>query len=170
MLIHIRKEKTEDIEKVRAVNSGAFDTVAEADLVDDLRISDTPLISLIAEVDDKIVGHILFSPVDLVGGKSAGKIAGLAPMAVLPAYQKHGIGTKLVNKGLKACKSEGYQAVVVLGYPDYYQRFGFLSSALFGIKSEYDVPDEVFMVKELVEGALANCEGMVKYHEAFNRL
>ena len=166
----IRKEKTEDIEKIREINFQAFETEAEANLVDKLRRSGMSLISLVAEVKGEIVGHILFSPVKLAGNKSDLKIAGLAPMAVKPDSQNQGIGTALVKSGLIHCKSEGYQAVVVLGHPDYYPEFGFVPSSKYGIKSEYDIPDEVFMIKELENDALTDCTGTVKYHEAFNRL
>lgn len=168
MKIQIRPETAEDIETIRNINTAAFETEAEAGLVDALRDSSTPLISLVAEVDQKIVGHILFSPMTLSGKSTIVKIAGLAPMAVMPDYQKRAIGTALVKKGLKQCISIGYQAAVVLGHPEYYPQFGFMPCSRFGIKSEYDVPDEVFMVKELENGALSDCQGVVKYHPLFN--
>jgi putative acetyltransferase len=168
MKLHIRPETKEDIKKIWRINAAAFDTEAEANLVDSLRESGTRLISLVVEVDEKIIGHILFSPVTLSGKSTGLKIAGLAPMAVMPNYQKQGIGTALVKKGLKYCESNGYQAAVVLGYPEYYPRFGFIPCSRFGIKSEYDVPDEVFMVKELVPGILTGYTGVVKYHRLFN--
>ena len=166
----IRPERIEDIQKIRSINLEAFNTEAEADLVEVLRNSGIPLISLVAEQDGELVGHILFSPVTLEQGGSRTSIAGLAPMAVLPACQNEGIGSMLVEKGLVYCKNAGYAAVVVLGHPDYYPRFGFVPSIRYGITSEYDVPPEVFMAKELKEGALANCNGMIKYHEAFSQL
>ena len=95
------------------------------------------------------------------------KIAGLAPLAVLPGWQNKGVGTELVNAGLRACEKAGYEAVVVLGHADYYPRFGFTPAANFGIKSEYDVPPEVFMLKELREDALKGITGTIKYHQAF---
>ena len=168
MKIQIRPETAEDIEAIKKINTAAFETEAEAGLVDALRDSSTPLISLVAEVDQKIVGHILFSPMTLSGKSTIVKIAGLAPMAVMPGYQKRAIGTALVKKGLKQCISIGYQAAVVLGHPEYYPRFGFMPCSRFGIKSEYDVPDEVFMVKELENGALSDCQSVVKYHPLFN--
>jgi len=166
----IRPERIEDIHKIRSINLEAFDTDTEAGLVEALRNSGIPLISLVAEKDGELVGHILFSPAALEESSSSISIAGLAPMAVLPACQNKGIGSMLVEEGLVYCKNAGYAAVVVLGHPDYYPRFGFVPSIRYGITSEYDVPPEVFMAKELKEGALANCNGMVKYHKAFNQL
>ena len=88
-------------------------------------------------------------------------------MAVRPERQRQGIGSKLVREGLRACKQEGVQAVVVLGHPEYYPRFGFRPAETFGLRSEYDVPSEVFMALELKRGALEDVEGVVTYHAAF---
>lgn len=165
--MNIRFELPGDIEKIRKVNHQAFGTETEANLVDALRNADVELISLVAEENAEVIGHILFSPV-ILGGDL--KIAGLAPMAVLPDWQGKGAGTELVNTGLQACEEAGYEAVVVLGHPDYYHRFGFTAAANFGIKSEYDVPLEVFMLKELHKDALKGITGTVKYHQAFNEI
>ncbi len=164
----IREEQPSDIEKICKVNEEAFETKAEAILVNSLRDTGCSFISLVAETETKVVGHILFTPVELSGNKNNLKIMGLAPMAVLSQYQNKGIGSKLVQTGLEHCKSLGYDAVVVLGHPDYYPKFGFVPSVKFGIKSEYDVPDEVFMILELTPGSLKHHEGVIKYHEAFN--
>jgi putative acetyltransferase len=166
--MNIRTERPQDVRQIRAINSGAFETNAEADLVDALRTSAIPLISLVAEKNRKLIGHILFSPVNLSGNKAEVKIAGLAPMAVKPAYQRQGIGKALIQEGLKRCKLEGYQAVVVLGHPDYYPKFGFVPSSKFGIKSEFDVPDDVFMIIELEHGCLSELGGTLTYHPLFN--
>ena len=162
-----RTEKPNDIQKIRSVNLQAFETDAEANLIEALRDSGVPLISLVAEEGEDIVGHILFSPVTLEDCDQSTSIAGLAPMAVLPKHQKKGIGSRLVEEGIRRCEEAGYDAVVVLGHPEYYPRFGFIPSIKYEIRSEYDVPDEVFMVKELKEGALAGCKGTVKYHSVF---
>jgi putative acetyltransferase len=166
----IRLEKAEDQIGIRYINTQAFDTDAEANLIDALRKSGIPLISLVAEQNGELVGHILFSPVTLEADNCSISIAGLAPMAVAPAFQKREIGSMLVEEGLKYCEKAGYAAVVVLGHPDYYPRFGFIPSVNYGIKSEFDVPAEVFMAKELRKGALADCNGIVKYHKIFNQL
>ena len=164
--MNIRFEQPGDIEKIREVNLQAFETETEANLVESLRNADVELISLVAEENGEVIGHILFSPV-ILGDL---KIMGLAPMAVLPDRQNKGVGIELVNAGLQDCEKAGYEAVVVLGHAGYYPRFGFVPSVNFGIKSEYDVPPEVFMVKELREGALKGAAGTVKYHPAFNQV
>ena len=164
--MNIRFEQPGDIEKIREVNLQAFETETEANLVEALRNADVELISLVAEENGEVIGHILFSPV-ILGDL---RIMGLAPMAVLPDRQNKGVGTKLVKAGLQDCEKAGYEAVVVLGHAGYYPRFGFVPSVNFGIKSEYDVPPEVFMVKELREGALKGAAGTVKYHPAFNQV
>ena len=165
----IRAEKPEDQIGVRHINTQAFDTDVEANLIDALRKSGIPLISLVAEENGELVGHILFSPVTLEGHSCSVSMAGLGPMAVAPAFQKRSIGSMLIEKGLRHCKSAGYAAICVLGHPDYYPRFGFVPSVNYGIKSEFDVPVEVFMVKELREGALVDCNGIAKYHYLFNQ-
>ena len=166
--MNIREEKLADIEKIWRVNSDAFETEAEANLVNSLRSSGCAYISLVAEIDNNVVGHILFTPVELTGSDNKIRIMGLAPMAVLSQYQNKGIGTKLVHAGLEHCRSLGYDAVVVLGHPDYYPRFGFVPSVKYGIKSEYEVPDDVFMILELVPDVLKEHKGVIKYHEAFS--
>ena len=165
--MQIRKEKVEDIKGVRRVNESAFDTATEANLVDALRDQAQPIISLVADDQGEIAGHILFSPVVLTGHPDL-KIMGLAPMAVLPGYQRKGVGSKLVLAGLEECEKLNVGAVVVLGYPEYYPRFGFVPSSRFGIGCEYEVPEDVFMVKELREGYLGGATGVIKYLAAFS--
>ena len=168
--MHIRPEQEADHQQIRIINTSAFETDAEANLVDALRQSDIPIISLVAEDENQLIGHILFSPVSLAGQAPACAIAGLAPMAVLPAWQGKGVGSRLVREGLKYCAEAGYVAVVVLGHPDYYPRFGFVPASRFNIKSEYDAPDEAFMLKELKQSALAGIKGVIQYHEAFKQV
>jgi putative acetyltransferase len=164
--MHIRPERAADIPGVRAVNLVSFDTSTEADLVDVLREQVEPIISLVADDGGTIAGHILFTPVTLLPHPEV-KLMGLAPMAVVPASQRQGVGSALVREGLERCRRLGFDAVVVLGHADYYPRFAFAPGSRVGVRCEYDVPDEVFMVLELRQGVLRNKSGTVRYHPAF---
>ncbi len=165
----IRAEKENDRDAVHTVNVSAFETPSEADSVDALREQAQPVVSLVAEDDGEVVGHIMFSPVSLSGSPKL-KVMGLAPMAVAPKHQGKGIGSAMVRAGLEQCRNLGFAAVVVLGHPKYYPRFGFLPSSRFGIDSEYDVPEEVFMAMELQPEALSGKTGTVRYHAAFRNV
>jgi putative acetyltransferase len=164
----IRPEKHEDIPAIRIVNERAFASPAEADLVDALRRNGKATISLVADDDGRVVGHILFSPVTIETNERELTGVGLAPMAVVPERQNQRIGSMLVEQGLRRCREEGHRFVVVLGHPDYYPRFGFVPANRFNIKSEYNVADEVFMAMELQEGALQDQGGIVKYQPEFS--
>lgn len=166
----IRAETSEDFSAVRQVNERAFGRPGEADLVDALRKSGEPCISLVAETDGRIVGHIFFSPVLIESEVSTSTAVGLAPMAVLPEFQNQGIGSELVRRGLEDCLRLGHEVVVVLGHPEYYPRFGFVAASQKGLSCEYPVPDEVFMVAELRAGALAGRKGLVKYRPEFSNV
>ena len=164
--MRVRTETDVDRAAIRAVNEAAFGSGAEAEIVDALRAKGVELVSLVADGDGAIVGHILFSPVSLVGHDGL-DLMGLGPMAVLPREQRKGIGSALVREGLRQCKQLGAQAVVVVGHPRYYPRFGFAPASRYGIRCEYDVPDDVFMIAELEAGALRNASGLVHYDAAF---
>ena len=167
MLI-VRNEKPEDIIAIHEVNEKAFGQPAEANLVDALRANGKVILSLVAVQDDKVVGHILFSPVTVESDRETFAAVGLAPMAVLPEHQNQGVGSKLVKTGLDQCRKALHESVVVLGHPEFYPRFGFTPASRYGIKSEYDVRDEVFMIMELREGALLGRSGIVKYQSEFS--
>lgn len=167
-MVRIRGEEIGDLESIRQVNLAAFGQPNEADLVDALRGVADPFISLIAEDDGEIVGHLCLTPVVVERNEAEPLvILGLAPMAVAPSRQNQGIGTQLVNAALEAARNAGFRAVVVLGHPDYYPRFGFEPAAPKGLTSEYGVPAPVFMVAELVEGAAAELQGVARYHPVF---
>jgi putative acetyltransferase len=163
----IRTESQADYPAVYSVNTSAFETQAEANLVETLRKEAFPYISLVAEEQGEVVGHILFTPVNLSGHEDL-KIMGLAPLAVKSVWQGKGIGAALVKAGLHRCEELGYGACVVLGHPTYYPRFGFVPSVNFGISSDYDVPPEVFMAVELEPGYLQGAAGTIHFHPAFN--
>ena len=164
----IRTEKPEDLEAVRNVNIAAFGRENEANLVDRLRgIGST--FSFVAVESDRIVGHLFFSLVTVEGKCSKNlSVLGLAPVAVLPNYQRQGIGTRMIREGLKECGRSGFQAVVVLGHPHFYSRFGFIPASRNSLRCEYDVPDDAFMVLELESGALQECSATVKYRSEFS--
>jgi putative acetyltransferase len=166
-MLTIRVEKPEDIPAIHHINTAAFGRPNEADLVDALRRHNALTISLIAVQDGHIVGYIAFSLVTITSSTATIEALGLAPMAVLPAYQRQGIGSQLVEAGLTACHHTPYSLVVVLGHPHYYPRFGFVPAKPLGIVWEHDAPEEAFMVKEIQEGFLAQTRGVVKYRPEF---
>ncbi|MBC8345966.1 MAG: N-acetyltransferase [Candidatus Marinimicrobia bacterium] len=164
--MQIRPEKREDCIEISKLNDLAFGGTDEGKIIHGLRQNANPIISIIAEENSEILGHIIFSPVILSTNPSL-PIMGLGPMAVKPENQHSGIGTKLVYRGLKACREINIKAVVVLGHPTYYPRFGFAPAIHFGISSEYDVPKDAFMIKELQDDILLGEKGIVKYHSTF---
>ena len=163
----IRSEKAADYDVIYDVVSKAFEGAAEAELVVALRARARPFYSLIAEVENNIVGHIFFSPVVLDGHPEL-RLMGLAPMAVLPEFQRGGIGTALVHAGLDQCQAAEVDAVVVLGHPTYYPRFGFVPASRYGIDSVYPVPDDVFMITMLRKEVFHEKSGRIHYHAAFD--
>jgi len=168
-VIEIRNERPENSPAIQQVHTKAFGGSAEAKLVRLITERKKALISLVAVSDESVVGHILFSRVTIDNAPAAFNGVGLAPLAVLPKLQRRGIGSKLIREGLERCKQAGYDAVVVLGDPAYYPRFGFVRAADFGLQNEYGVHDE-FMVLPLRRGALDGVSGMVKYLPEFSEV
>jgi len=166
-MLTIRSEIPENIDSIRFVNEQAFGSKEEAEIVEKLRNRTALTISLIAVQKHEIVGHIAFSPVVIESGSSGFEAITLAPMSVLPAYQRQGIGGQLVRAGLEECRKIGHEIVVVLGHPTYYPRFGFIPATQKGITCEFEVPEEAFMVLELRDGALAGRGGLVKFQPEF---
>jgi putative acetyltransferase len=171
--IYIRAEETADLPAIYQVNEAAFGRPDEANLVDALRQNDGIVASLVAVYRQKIVGHILvghilFSPMTLDESiEQPVRLVALGPMAVYPDYQGLGIGSQLVRAGIEQCRQVGYELMIVLGHPWFYPRFGFAPAAPHGIRAQWDVADEVFMVKELQNGALAEVKGVVRYRPEF---
>ena len=164
--IMIRSEREEDIPAIHAVNREAFPTDAEARLVDALREANRLFVSLVAEIDGGVVGHIAFSPVSLDSAPGLVGGVGLGPLAVLPDWQGRGVGSRLVRNGLAECTRLGYAYVVLLGAPGYYHRFGFSPASGFGLGNEYGAGDE-FMALALREGRLPELPGIVHYSPEF---
>jgi putative acetyltransferase len=163
----LRKEQPQDIPIIHQVNKRAFGQLLEADLVDRLRRNCNDLLSLVAVVGNEIVGHILFSPVTVEGEETMAEGMGLAPMAVLPEYQRQGIGSKLVRAGIARLASSGCGFVIVLGHADYYPRFGFEPASRYGIRSEWEVPDDAFMIVVLNESVMQGISGVARYRPEF---
>ena len=167
--IKIRKEMFQDIDAIRAVNEQAFGQPQEANIVDKLRADCDGLLSLVALQDEKITGHILFSPVPIEGSFGILKGMGLAPMAVLPEFQRKGVGSELVKAGIEILKKSKSPFTIVLGHPEYYPRFGFERASLYGIKSQWEgVPDHAFMILWLDKTVMNHVSGVAKYRDEFN--
>jgi putative acetyltransferase len=163
----VRPETGADRVAVRQVNERAFGRTDEANLVDALRRQVSPFVSLVAVRDAAIVGHICFTPVTFEGDPSFAGV-GLAPMAVLPEYQRGGVGSELVRAGVAACRALGRGAIVVLGHTGYYPRFGFQPASRWHLTCDYPVPDDAFMALELEPDVLSARAGRVHYHAAFS--
>lgn len=161
----IREEFPPDFEVIRQVNRAAFSGNLEADLVDRLRQDGRVIRSGVAIEDGRIVGHILLSPVWVETENLAVAMASLGPMAVLPRYQRRGIGSALVVDGIEVCRQQRWPAIFVVGHPQYYPRFGFSPQAVAHLKSPY--AGEAFMGLELIPGALTRLRGSVRYPKAF---
>lgn len=157
----VRREAAEDVPEVRLVNEDAFGRPDEADLIENLRAEGVVLCSLVAEEQGRIVGHILFSRMWI---ENVPAVA-LAPMAVLTATQRRGVGGLLVRRGLELLREQGERIVIVLGHPDYYPRFGFSVELARGLMSPF--PVDAYMALELEAGALAGVYGKVRYPAAF---
>lgn len=168
-MIEIRKEKQEDYEAVRTINDMAFGQSTEGKIVDKIRSACKETLSLVAVKEGKVVGHIFFSPVSISYEEKEIIGMGLAPMAVNPEFQKQGIGSLLVNEGIKLLKKSKCPFVVVLGHDKYYPRFGFKIASKNGLVPQWEgVPDEAFMVLFLKQSALSSVSGVVSYRNEFS--
>ncbi len=166
----IRPETSGDIPQIREILKSAFGQDAESRLVDLLRQSPhfIPELSLVAEADGRVIGHILFSRIKIVDDNwHPSDSLALAPMAVEPGFQRQGVGGLLIRAGLEKARQLGYRSVVVLGHSEYYPRFGFSRADRWGIKTAFPVPPENLMAIELVENGLEGVSGMVNYPEEF---
>ena len=168
----IRMELPSDHAAIAEVNQQAFGGDAEAQLVATLRESNCRklVLSLVAECDGRVVGHILFSPILIETGGVNEDAMALAPMAVRSDCQRRGIGSALVREGLEACRRAGHRIVVVLGHADYYPRFGFKPANQHGLRPPFPAPNEAFMAIALVPGGLDDIRGIVRYHAAFDEV
>ncbi len=173
--INIRKETPEDYLQVIELTEKAFESLEISDhnegkLVDKLRKAPTFVdeLSLVAELNGQLVGHILFTPIVIENGAQQFQSLVLAPVSVLPEFQKMGIGGQLIRAGHQKATELGFQSVILIGHPEYYPRFGYKKASGWGIKTHYGLPsDDVFMAVELTEGALSKVSGMVVFPPEF---
>jgi putative acetyltransferase len=163
--IDIREERPNDAGAVRELNRRAFGQDQEGNIVDALRANGAALLSLIATVNGQVVGHIMYSPLS-IDGKLRG--AALGPMAVLPELQRQGIGSKLIEAGNQKLKDAGCPFIIVVGHAGYYPRFGFRPASEHGIKCEWDVPDDVFMLLVLDQAKMEGVSGLATYRHEFS--
>ena len=169
-MFEIRSERPGDEEAIADVNRRAFDGVEEEGIIARIRGSEyfIPELSLVAEAEGRILGHIMFSIITLVRfDRPAEKILSLAPMAVEPEAQNGGIGSALVEAGLDKARELGHTFVIVVGHAGYYPRFGFKQARSLGFDVGMEVPDEAFMVAVLQPDALDDLGGMVQFSPPF---
>ena len=165
-MIETREEQRGEYQEIRQVIVAAFGGDLEANVVELLRGRNKAPVALVAASDNKIVGHIMFSPVTITPASKSFRAVGLAPLSVLPEFQRQGIGSMLAREGLKKCAAAGYEIAVVLGSHYYYPRFGFSRASLYGLGNEYDT-DENFMAIALKNGVLDKVSGTVQYSPEF---
>ncbi len=167
--VKIREELFQDIDAIRAINEKAFGQLQEANIIHRLRANCDGLLSLVAFKDEKIIGHILFSPVTIEGHHGILKGMGLAPMAVLPEFQRQGVGTELAKAGIEILRKSKCPFIIVLGHPEYYPRFGFEPASRYRIRSQWEgVPDPAFMILWLDKTGINHVSGIAKYRDEFN--
>jgi predicted N-acetyltransferase YhbS len=174
MMAIIRQENQSDHRAVFALIEKAFKNEAFSDskeqfLVERLRNSDAfiPELSLVAEIDNRVVGHILLTKIKIISEKHAFDSLALAPVTVLPDFQKLGIGGQLSRYAHKIAIELGYSSIILLGHKDYYPKFGYSRADKFGIELPFDVPAEHCMAIELIENGLKGVNGTVEYPKAF---
>jgi len=170
MKLCVRPETPDDYVIITEINDAAFGGETEGRLVEKLRATKefVETLSLVAELDGSPVGHILFYPVTINSGETTCPTLALAPMSVLPEYQKKKIGSILVIAGLKKAQEMGYRSVIVLGHPEFYRKFAFKAASHWGITPPFEAPDSAFMALEIVLGELEGKGGVVEYPPAFD--
>lgn len=163
---HVRAESAADMDATFSVVASAFGRRLEADLVDALRRSASPQLSLVAEAHGAVIGHVFFSPITIESDRPAPPVAQLSPVAVLPDHQRQGVGSALIRAGLSRCRAMGWSAVFLVGNPAYYSRFGFQLAGPSGFS--YPGPhDRYLQLLELRTGGLAGVSGRIRLHPAF---
>ncbi|MCM2370647.1 GNAT family N-acetyltransferase [Aporhodopirellula aestuarii] len=172
----IRVAAEQDRDAILAVHMNAFgedEGPVIVKLVDEMLddASGDPMLSLVAETDAGLVGHLLFTSVKIEPDHSQVSTRILAPLAVVQNRQRQGIGARLTREGLSQLKASGVNLVFVLGYQDYYSRFGFKPAGAQGLQATYPIPPQnadAWMVAELTPGTIENCEGTIRCSDALN--
>lgn len=169
--MEIRTEEMKDHQAIYQLNVEAFGhREDEAQLVERIRASQgfIPELSIVAETDQQIVGHILLSKAMIMNAHKEHEVIVLAPIAVMPGFQKQGVGTHLIHEGIQRTKKLGYGSIFLIGHPSYYPKFGFVPANTYGFElKQFQVPNEVFMVNEIIEGHLLNWSGELRYPDSF---
>lgn len=163
----IRNELPADVAEIGRINDAAFGQPQEGRIIAALRDTGAVLLSLVAVVDGRLAGHVLFSPATVIRESNGVTGAALGPMAVLPRYQRQNCGTKLVETGIELLRKAAYPFIVLVGHPEYYPRFGFRPASAFGLRCEWDVPDSAFMALILDEARMKSVCGLVRYRPEF---
>lgn len=166
--IIVRTETGDDIKAIDVVNISAFEGEAEAKLISELRTLSgyNPELSLVAEFNGRIVGHLMLSPVVLKSSAGETRMLALAPMSVVPSQSHRGIGSELVEAAVAKASAMGYGAIIVAGHPDFYSRFGFGPAQANNVRCNLPVPEDVVLVREIVAGTLGD-GGVVHYPPPF---
>lgn len=174
--VEIRFERAGDEAAIGDVIRQAFESCelgynGEAELADRIRTEEAASISLVAESESQVVGHILFSPATIEWDGQTAAGLGLAPVSVLPDFQRQGIGAQLINEAMALVAEASHEFVIVLGHPEYYPKFGFAPAARSNIACEFEgVPEEAFLIRWFSEPPIQAGRGIAKYHSAFSNL
>ncbi|MDH3525969.1 MAG: N-acetyltransferase [Gammaproteobacteria bacterium] len=169
--ITVRPETSEDVRAIDVVHISAFGGEAEARLISALRAaaSYNRELSLVAELNGRIVGHVLLTRVPVRKDGEEKIVLALGPMSVVPSQSHRGIGSVLIKASVELAREKGYGAIIVVGYPEYYQRFGFLPAKDIKVTCNLPAPADALTGMEIVEGNLAG-GGHVEYPEPFLEL
>lgn len=174
MKLNIRQASQDDLSSIKTLVRQAFEGLSisdktEHELVARLHKASefVPELSIVGELENRIVGHIILSPIQIIASDRSVQSLALAPVSVHPEFQGQGIGGQLIIHSHEVAKSLGYESVILLGHESYYPRFGYQQTQLFGIQLPFDVPPENAMAIELKEGSLAEVSGMVQYPASF---
>jgi len=172
MKINIRSEHSGDEAAITRVNDLAFKQPKEGILIEKLREKHgfEKELSIVAELDEEIIGHILFFPIHVREKNDLYLTLSLAPLAVIPEYQRKGIGQQLIHEGHQRAKELGFTSVLVVGHPDYYPKTGYSKASGFEILCPVPAPDEAFMAIELMDGALNEVSGTAVFPEEYGEV